>query len=60
MDEDLIWRRCSHLVSSKMKTIYIIAAVIGSLVNLATDSETALFMAVLAGLALVQMALTGQ
>jgi len=41
-----------------MKLFYILAAVLGSVIALATDSETALFMAVLAGLSLVQMLLT--
>jgi hypothetical protein len=41
-----------------MKTFYALAALGACLVCLATDSETALFMAVLAGLALVQKALT--
>jgi len=43
-----------------MKTFYALAAVVASAVCLATDSETALFMAVLAGLALVQKTLTGE
>jgi hypothetical protein len=43
-----------------MKLFYALAAVGASAVCLATDSETALFMAVLAGLALVQKTLTGE